>query len=391
MAHCAFGSRRPCHCRSFWLNVRLTLQLVRVEKDGKQLPAALPPIDGVEEDGKQLPAMLPPTDRVEKDGKKLPVKQPPNDSSRVSRCADFGSGYDDEPRSRVDRACYDGYDGMPGDNGKPGEPGEPGLNGWDGEPGEPGEPGWDGDPGPRGRRGPRGPRGPSGPRGLRGKTGRPGLNGNNGLPGPPGLCEACDEISGGSVLSGSSFSLKGDPGEKGPKGDRGPPGDRCCIKQECKRPTQRVQREENNGTKICELEDRNISLPLPCSAAKHKVLSNEQRMISVRQEKGQDPRQYNYRCDCDLDGWYRFADSIGGQMNDYCIPVGWRCGTAYAGWLSGFHPITVGRPVSREVKFAGGNSCDATDSKTIQILNCGDFYVYHLPPSPRNSVYCSRS
>ena len=70
-------------------------------------------------------------------------------------------------------------------------------------------------------------------------------------------------------------------------------------------------------------------------------------MISVRQEKGHNSGHcYCHQCDCELGGWYRFADSIGGQINEHSMPGGWRCGTAYAGWLSGSHPTRVGKQVS---------------------------------------------
>ena len=72
-----------------------------------------------------------------------------------------------------------------------------------------------------------------------------------------------------------------------------------------------------------------VSLPLLCSPAEHRMLSDGRRIISVRQEKGHNSGHcYCHRCDCELGGWYRFADSIGGQINEHCMPGGWRCGTA---------------------------------------------------------------
>ncbi|KAL9987888.1 hypothetical protein ACROYT_G002266 [Oculina patagonica] len=94
------------------------------------------------------------------------------------------------------------------------------------------------------------------------------------------------------------------------------------------------------------------------------------------------------KCDRSLSkGWYRFMGYAGLEMPDTCVPKR-RCGTNAPGWLSGGHPIVAQGAVQRRVCFHWYYSCCRL-STSIRVRNCGAFYVYELPPTPRcNLRYC---
>ena len=74
--------------------------------------------------------------------------------------------------------------------------------------------------------------------------------------------------------------------------------------------------------------------------------------------------------------WYRFTGAAGTRMPTSCVTFK-RCGGKRPGWLSGGHPKKVDGRVSRKVYFCSFNDCKFR-SKTIQVRNCGSYYVYYL-------------
>ena len=95
-------------------------------------------------------------------------------------------------------------------------------------------------------------------------------------------------------------------------------------------------------------------------------------------------REYN--SDSDLSGWYRFGGGAGIKMLSSCVPA-WRCGTGATGWMSGIHPTVVDGKVTRKV-FYNWYHC-LNPSNEVEVVNCGQYYVYKLSPPPRsNSRYC---
>ena len=83
-------------------------------------------------------------------------------------------------------------------------------------------------------------------------------------------------------------------------------------------------------------------------------------------------------------------------MPTQVVPIN-HCGTHATGWLSGGHPTVAEGSVMRKVCFhwAGrdrrgrrfDNPC--LHSVDIRVLNCSDFFVYELSPTPRCSLrYC---
>jgi cysteine-rich repeat protein len=85
-------------------------------------------------------------------------------------------------------------------------------------------------------------------------------------------------------------------------------------------------------------------------------------------------------------GWYRFDGDAGTQMAVGTVLKN-RCGTQKSGWLNGDHPAIADGIVNADVCFSWDNNCNW--SKTIQVVNCGDFYLYNLPNVPScQGGYC---
>ena len=88
-------------------------------------------------------------------------------------------------------------------------------------------------------------------------------------------------------------------------------------------------------------------------------------------------------------GWYKVDETIGAQIPEEVVSGG-RCNTAAAGYLNGTHPTTVGELKDVNVCFSfANNSC--YHNNTIQVANCGSFYLYNLVTTPTcNNRYCSK-
>ncbi|KAJ7390749.1 hypothetical protein OS493_022307 [Desmophyllum pertusum] len=95
------------------------------------------------------------------------------------------------------------------------------------------------------------------------------------------------------------------------------------------------------------------------------------------------------KCDSPLStGWYRFTGDAGSYMPESCPGVVNICGTSYPGWLNGIHPTTAEGVVTRTVCFVYSATACCHWSRTIEVQNCGYFYVYKLLASPCNMRYC---
>ncbi|CAH3173478.1 unnamed protein product, partial [Porites evermanni] len=85
--------------------------------------------------------------------------------------------------------------------------------------------------------------------------------------------------------------------------------------------------------------------------------------------------------------WYRFVRAAGTSLPETCPPTN-RCKTHAPGWLEVGHPTVADGEVTRKVCFTWGGNC-CSWSTNIQVVNCGDFYVYKLVPiSSCQSRYC---
>ncbi|XP_068720566.1 uromodulin-like [Montipora capricornis] len=109
-------------------------------------------------------------------------------------------------------------------------------------------------------------------------------------------------------------------------------------------------------------------------------------------------RKINYYgsgyCDSGIGpAWFRFQGAAGTRMPTSCPPRN-RCNTRSPGWLRGGHPSVADGQVSRTVcfyRYSYYYSCCGS-STTIQVRNCGSFYVYYLNSSPCcNCRYCGTS
>lgn len=100
---------------------------------------------------------------------------------------------------------------------------------------------------------------------------------------------------------------------------------------------------------------------------------------------------YHGLCDSYLaTKWYRFTGDDGfSYLPESCPqPQQFICGTSKPGWLNGIHPTPAEGIATRTVCYSDNGGC-CIYSNTIQVKNCGNFFVYKLAPSPTcNLGYC---
>ena len=85
--------------------------------------------------------------------------------------------------------------------------------------------------------------------------------------------------------------------------------------------------------------------------------------------------------------WYRFNSTAGTKMPTTCVSKK-RCNTHAPGWLNGTHPTPQEGIVDRRVCFHWNNNC-CYWAITIEVRNCGLFYVYRLVKPPTYYLrYC---
>lgn len=86
-------------------------------------------------------------------------------------------------------------------------------------------------------------------------------------------------------------------------------------------------------------------------------------------------------------GWYRFTGAAGQFMPEFPLST-YACGTDAAGWLNGVHPGVDDGIVEREVCFSFIDDTCAF-STNVNVVDCGDFYLYELPEAPASALrYC---
>ena len=124
----------------------------------------------------------------------------------------------------------------------------------------------------------------------------------------------------------------------------------------------------------------NNLLPYLCYPPNHGILSEPWRKVSVETDRNNIRDDNTKKGGNFRNGWYRFSDDIGGKMPESCPPTD-RCGTTVTGWLNGTHPSTLGEMVARKVCFHFFENCCAEQTATVKVINCGSYYVYHLPDS----------
>ena len=129
--------------------------------------------------------------------------------------------------------------------------------------------------------------------------------------------------------------------------------------------------------------------PADCNSCctTYKEINDPRRSIKSVWKHGQDPL-----CDRGLRwGWYRFTSFAGAKMPEKKVPEN-HCGTQAPIWLDGSHPTKKGENVARRacvnVLDIAADGC--YDSFNINIINCGDYFVYYLrPPWYCAVAYCA--
>ena len=123
----------------------------------------------------------------------------------------------------------------------------------------------------------------------------------------------------------------------------------------------------------------------PCH--NYNELNNPYRSIAYKVTVGVD----TMICDVDIvSGWYRFVNEVGGEMPEFKIDS-YHCGTVAPIWMQGPHPSEDDDVVDRTACVNFNNLFGGCLSFTIQVKNCGPFYVYYLvsPPFGCNMAYCA--
>ena len=90
--------------------------------------------------------------------------------------------------------------------------------------------------------------------------------------------------------------------------------------------------------------------------------------------------QGDFHCDHLLSGWYRFGEGAGTKIATSCVPSQ-RCGTMASGWMNGLHPPIAHGKVTKTVCFHFHGDC-CVWSKNIEVVNCGQYYVYQFISTP---------
>jgi hypothetical protein len=74
-------------------------------------------------------------------------------------------------------------------------------------------------------------------------------------------------------------------------------------------------------------------------------------------------------------------------MPSSCVPRK-GCGVLGSGWMNGAHPAVADGKVTRKVCYHNVSGC-CSFSNDIEVVNCGQYYVYNLsPPRVCDSRYC---
>ena len=123
-----------------------------------------------------------------------------------------------------------------------------------------------------------------------------------------------------------------------------------------------------------------------CSNTTYKEINNPRRSTKSSWNLGE-----NALCDRDLKlGWYRFTSFAGGKIPERMVAPD-HCGTRAPVWLNGRHPTKMGENVVRQAcvnKLGLDNGC--WEFFDINIMNCGDYFVYYLrPPDYCSVAYCA--
>ena len=135
--------------------------------------------------------------------------------------------------------------------------------------------------------------------------------------------------------------------------------------------------------------------PLAAQCSEYTVLSDAWRYITLPAPSGMWGFNQAYgNCDMNLaSGWYRFqvnASGVGAYLPEFRAPPR-SCVADLMPYINGAHPSVNDGQVTRQLCFAlSSNSISADQcytpsgtNVTIQVLNCGSFFVYQLSP-----LYC---
>jgi len=123
-----------------------------------------------------------------------------------------------------------------------------------------------------------------------------------------------------------------------------------------------------------------------CNEIEYNVMDSESRHLDYETDHvkycDDDELQSTQSPDWSGPGWYRMEYPAGAMIPENTVEPD-HCGTSSSGWLNGEHPETLGQTVERKVCFSSAIDDDLCYKEaTIQVRNCGSFFLYYLPNTP---------
>ena len=148
---------------------------------------------------------------------------------------------------------------------------------------------------------------------------------------------------------------------------------------------------------ITDLKDKLGNPPLPDQCTNYKELTSSKRRldapISSSNAKCDKSGESSIQEDWQGEGFYRIGGGAGTKLGENnCSTSDYKygsCGTHLGFHLMGGHPATPGQTVDRKANYycTGGAH---NDEVTIQVTNCGTYFVYNLKELRRCQLgYCT--
>ena len=211
-------------------------------------------------------------------------------------------------------------------------------------------------------------------KGVKGDVGGGGQKGDTGMKGERG-------VNGEKGIAGEKGSMgdKGELGSPGYKGEKGMTGGTGL---------RGVKGENGNDGEKGQKGEKGVQFEFPPECSNYDLLDEQWRKVSIVNDGS------GLRCDRNemSPGWKRFSDNIGGRMPESCPDSVRRCGTLAPGWLNGTHPTVVGQKTAMQVCFYWLQKGCCQLQASVEVTNCGLYYVYNLPTPPScDLVYCGNA
>ena len=128
----------------------------------------------------------------------------------------------------------------------------------------------------------------------------------------------------------------------------------------------------------------------PCADGSYKNLTDGDRSVSFSDDT-------KVNCDNDditeWDIWYRVSGNAGNALASSTVPPDDSCGTETRLYIEDHHPDFGAGEVTQKVCVSKSTTKPCSRVKSIQVINCGAFYLYKLenlrPCTTTTWAYCT--